>query len=188
MEVMLYHYSEADKFCLRSIMDLSFAEAFQILEEKRKKYPKNVSPQVKVFLEKRIERERQMREKFINIGGKPTRKTPIYFFVGACEEYLKFYVNPRVILIPLKEFNPKHISFTYGDSMPIFSPELNDGREFWQNVFSYEQITNLVKKYGLPSSHAVYENSEGGSHKRALKCIEAQVWDNEIIEKYKRLN
>lgn len=39
-----------------------------------------------------------------------------------------WYENSALIKIPIEKLDLRTISFTYGDSMPIFSSKINDGK------------------------------------------------------------
>ncbi len=62
---------------------------------------------------------------------------------------ISWYEQPDYIKIPVEEFDLSKISFTYGDSMPTFSPRVNDGshgpeRYFEAHVWSDEVIGKMV--------------------------------------------
>lgn len=42
------------------------------------------------------------------------------------------------------------ISFTYGDSHPTFSDRVNDGKEYRKKLYTYDEILEVIEKYGLP--------------------------------------
>lgn len=41
------------------------------------------------------------------------------------------------------------VSFTYGDSHPTFSNRVNDGKEYRKKLYTYNEIIEIIKKYGL---------------------------------------
>jgi hypothetical protein len=101
-----------------------------------------------------------------------------------------WYNEPAYIKIHISEFDPETISFTYGDMFPAFNPELDDGMEYRSNVYFYDEILQLIKKYGYPEKvkysikDAVYPKSAPINH--FLKYIEAHVWSDDVPEKYKK--
>ena len=46
--------------------------------------------------------------------------------------------------IPLKEFDPLTVSFTYGDSFAIFNPALFGEEEYWNKVYFADEILDVV--------------------------------------------
>lgn len=117
-----------------------------------------------------------MREKFAELGGTIKRSAPHYMVVGECEWLSSWFENSAFIKIPISEFDLSTVSFTYGDSHPTFSPRVNDGLEYRKRLYNYEGIPEMIAKYGLPQ-----ENDYGN-----VKYIEAQIWSDETIEKYRR--
>ena len=61
-----------------------------------------------------------------------------------------WYEHSDFIKIPIHEFDTRTLSFTYGDSMPTFSPKVNDGREYSHRRYTYPEILEVIEKYGLP--------------------------------------
>lgn len=71
------------------------------------------------------------------------------------------------------------LSFTYGDSMPTFSPTINDEKEYRHKLYTYHEILDIIDKYGFPQDW----NDDG-------KCgperyIEVHVWSDETIHRYR---
>ena len=89
-----------------------------------------------------------------------------------------WYEDGSFIKIPIEEFDTRTISFTYGDSMPTFSPKVNDGREYRKKCYTYEEILKIIEKCGLPQDW----NRDGRYGPE--RYIEAHVWSDETICKY----
>lgn len=70
--------------------------------------------------------------------------------------------------LPLQDAD--RISFTYGDMFPTFSQRICDGREYRNNVYTYQEILQLINQYGLPQIWN--PNGEHGPE----RYIEAQIW------------
>ena len=81
-------------------------------------------------------------------GGMIDIATPFYMVVEHCPWLYTWYEQPDYLRIPIKEFDLKKISFTYGDSMPTFSPKVNDSKEYRRKVYTYDEILNIMYKYG----------------------------------------
>ena len=72
---------------------------------------------------------------------------------------------------------------------PIFNQKLNNGEEWWEQVYFYDDILRLIKKYGYPED-PIYNSIKGIFPKdkpinQYLKYIEAHVWCDKTLEKYK---
>lgn len=179
----LFHYYEIDHGAFRNITEYGYEKAKniqrQILKGWNSKRPAN-------YIDLRFSLETRIKEQFILKGGRPGRNDPFYFTLGECDWAKSWYVNPGVIKIPLADFQPDHISFTYPDSMVSFQfydePKLATYRKDCNGqVFLLSEIKDLIHEYGLPSeekSHAVEECKYD-------KYIEAQVWDDAVINQYK---
>ena len=51
-----------------------------------------------------------------------------------------WFENSEHIKIAMSEFDMATVSFTYGDSHPVFSPRPNsiDGKEYRRNLYTYD--------------------------------------------------
>jgi hypothetical protein len=125
----LYHYFERDFGPFMSLTALPFEEAKQLQLEK-KAAGKPVNPDIEGFLRKRYSRDEQLRNAFIEHGGRPKNTAPVYFMLGEHRQWESAYETPAVIKIPLEEFDPLTVSFTYGDSFAIFNPALFGEEEY----------------------------------------------------------
>lgn len=180
----LFHYYERDNGPFRNITEhgLEKAESIQnkISKGFNSKRPDN-------YMDLRFSLEKRIKKQFISKGGKPNRDDPFYFTLGECDWAKSWYENPRVIKIPLTDFKSDHISFTYPDSMVSFQfydqPKLATYRKHCNGqVFLLSEISDLINAYGLPTE----EKSQTHESLRFDKYIEAQVWDDEIINEYKK--
>ena len=179
----LYHYYEIENGPFRNITENGYEKAVavqsQILKGWNSKRPDN-------YIDLRFALEKRIRRQFIAKGGKPNRNDPFYFTLGECLWAKSWYINPGVIKIPLSDFKSEHISFTYPDSMVSFQfhdePKLALYRKTCNGkVFMHHEIPDLINTFGLPSD----DMSESHEHLKYDKYIEAQIWDDNIINKYK---
>lgn len=92
-----------------------------------------------------------------------------------------WFEDSAYVKIPIEEFNLKTISFTYGDSMPTFSPTINDGKEYRKTLYTYDEILILIEKYGLPQDW----NDDGKYGPE--RYIEAHIWSDETVSKYRNI-
>jgi hypothetical protein len=180
----LFHYYELDNGPFRNITEYGLKKAESIQNQISKgfnsKRPDN-------YIDLRFSLEKRIKEQFILKGGKPNRNDPFYFTLGECNWAKSWYVNPGVIKIPLTDFKPNQISFTYPDSMVSFQfydePKLATYRKNCNGqVFILSEISNLINEYGLPTE----EKSQTQENLKFDKYIEAQIWDDEIINEYKK--
>ncbi|MCL2508199.1 MAG: hypothetical protein FWF05_03370 [Oscillospiraceae bacterium] len=187
--VLLYHYFERNNGFgpFRSFTELPMEEARQILLA-RKAADKIGNPNIEDFLHKRYGREKLLREAFVARGGRVERASPYYFFLGEERQWLSAYENPACVKIPLSEFDPLTVSFTYGDSFAIFNPALFGKEEYWGRAYFADEMLALINRIGLPP-HVEYDFKRGiypkGVHiNDTLRHVEAHVWSDEVAGKY----
>ena len=90
-----------------------------------------------------------------------------------------WFENCDFIKIPIEEFDINTLSFTYGDSMPTFSPIVNDGKEYRHKLYTYFEILDIIDKYGFPQDW----NDDGKYGPE--RYIEVHVWSDETINRYR---
>ena len=106
--------------------------------------------------------------------------SPHYMVVEHSPWLSTWYEQPACLKIPIEEFDLRTLSFTYGDSMPTFSEKITDGKEYRKKLYLYEEILDIIQKYGLPQDW----NNDGAHGPE--RYIEVHVWSNKVIEKYIR--
>lgn len=184
----LYHYYEKNTPPFRSITALPSKEAAAVLRAKQTADPKSTNPNIDRFLKWRYEMEKTVRDKFVEIGGKPVSFAPVYLTLGANQHMKTWFADPAVIRIPVGALNPDIVSFTYGDMFAVFNPALNTGEEWWAQVYRYEKILKLIAKYGLPEDPDYHMREwifpADKPINQYLKYIEAQVWDAEALKQF----
>jgi hypothetical protein len=171
----LTHYYEAKNGPFRSLSDLSVAAAESVMADIREKGNCFASRRAENYLDIRRELEEKIRRLFLEKGGKPQRDRPHYFILGACAWVKSWYENGQACCIPLAEFSPDAVSFTYGDSFPAM--RFQDGRPYRGKVYSLAELPALVQQYGLPQEW----NHDGT--KGPERYIEAQVWEDAPVRK-----
>ena len=62
--------------------------------------------------------------------------------------------------------------------MPAFSPRIKDGKEYRKKLYTYEEILDIIDRYGLPQDW-----NDDGAH-GPERYIEVQVWTDEPIKRY----
>ena len=72
---------------------------------------------------------------------------------------------------------------------PVFNPALNTGEEWWGQVYNYAEILKLIEKYGYPEDppydmkNRIFPKDKNIG--RYLQYIEAHVWSDEVLDKYR---
>ena len=184
----LYHYFEQNLGPFMSLTSLPIEEAREILTY-QKSIGKFGNPDIEGFLLKRYKRDEQLLDMFIKRGGHAQMKNPVYLFLGEHCQWKSAYENPSEIKIPLCEFDPLTVSFTYGDSFAVLNPVLFGVEEYWNKVYFTDEILDIVERHGFPP-HVEYDFKLGiyptDKHiNNHLKYVEAHVWDNDVLGHYR---
>lgn len=178
--MFLYHYFDKAIGPFQSLSDLSLDEAQSVLKTiKREKPNSKAAQRDDSYLEKRRNCEKIICSEFKKKGGLILQSTPYYMVVEHSPWLSSWYENSDFIKIPIEEFNLNTLSFTYGDSMPTFSPIVNDGKEYCHKVYTYSEIISIIDKYGLPQDW----NDDGKYGPE--RYIEVHIWSDETISRYK---
>lgn len=125
------------------------------------------------YLDQRFDAEELLRQRFIERGGKPHLKNPIYFFLGRHLEFERKESNVGYS-INLKDLDPHKISFTYGDSMFCFIEEIRrQAGEKYANplcteLYSVETLSELFGHNKFPKVDPLH--------------VEAQLWVEPVPE------
>ena len=175
----LYHYYDKRSGPFKSLTALPEKEAFTVLERIKQDRPSSLSAQRDIdYISKRMNCERIVREEAVKKGILMDILSPHYLVVEHSPWLSSWFEDPGVIKIPIEEFDTSKISFTYGDSMPTFSPRVKDRKEYRKKVYTYDEILDIIARYGLPQDW-----NDDGSH-GPERYIEAQVWTDEPIKRY----
>ena len=164
----LCHYYEAARGPFFNLSDLPSEEAEKILDAIRQQGGVFASRRPAGYLQVRRRLEEQVRRRFIAKGGRPQRDRPHYMILGACPWVKSWYHAGCELRIPLAEFDPACVSFTYGDTFPAM--RLQDGKPYRGQVYTLAELPEIVRRYGLPQER----NPDGKSGPE--RYIEAQVW------------
>lgn len=122
-----------------------------------------------------------IKKEFIKKGGSIKRDVPHYMVVEHSPWLSTWFENSAFIKIPIEEFDLNTVSFTYGDSHPTFSPwpREDDWKEYRRKLYTYNEILDIIKRYGLPQDW----NNDG--KRGPERYIEAHIWSDETINKYR---
>lgn len=177
--MFLYHYFDSKIGAFRNLSDLPIDEANRVLNMIRSNKPNTQCAKRQVtYIQDRLYYEEILRNEFIKKGGKVERKAPHYMVIEHSPWLSTWYENTAFIKIPITEFDTNTLSFTYGDSHPTFSPRVNDGKEYRKKLYTYEEIQDIIKKYGLPQNW----NNDGKYGPE--RYIEVHIWSDETIKNY----
>ena len=178
--MLLYHYYEESNGPFRSISDLPDDKAEEVLKRIRTEKPDIfIAKRPDDYLEKRRRFEGILREGFRKKGGSIERDTPHYLVVEAVPFFEKWYEHPAHIEIDTADLDIRTLSFTYGDSHPTFSGRINDGKEYRNRLYTYDEIQAIIDRYGLPQIW-------NPDFKYGPECyVEVQMWTDRGLEKYR---
>ena len=175
----LYHYFDKRTGPFKSLTAISEEEARKVLKQIKIERPNSLcAARDADYIQKRRNCEEILRREFGLKGGIMEVESPHYMVVEHSPWLNTWYDQPDFLKIPIEEFDTRKLSFTYGDSMPTFSPKVKDGKEYRRKVYTYEEILKVIEKYGLPQDW----NDDGAYGPE--RYIEVHVWSDETIRKY----
>lgn len=175
----LYHYYDKSIGPFKNLSDIPIDQAKRVMQELKENKPKvQCAGRHETYMEDRLYYEELVRKLFVQKGGRVTRNAPHYMVVEDSPWLSTWYENSAFIKIPIEEFDLRTISFTYGDSHPTFSPRVKDNKEYRKKLYMYDEILDIIKKYGLPQDW----NNDGKFGPE--RYIEVQIWSDNPISKY----
>jgi hypothetical protein len=161
-----------------NVCNLPTAEAEQILDDIRT-LGRGLRPD---YLRKRLLVEDWLISAKNEKLGRTALKRPIYFFLGNFADG-KDPSRPQSLVMPLAEFSPSTLTFTYSDSMTSYQIGIVGAERpscpepYFGQVFTRPEIEEVVATLGLPS-----DQSEPGEWRDFF--IEVQVWDDRPIREW----
>ena len=175
----LYHYYDKRSGPFRSLTAVSPEEAERILARIRAERPDSLCAQRHAeYLTRRRNCEAILRREFRAKGGIMDIESPYYMVLGHSPWLSTWFEQGAYLKIPVEAFDLRKVSFTYGDSMPTFSDRVNDGKEYRKKIYTYEEILEVIDRYGFPQDW-----NDDGAH-GPERYIEAHVWTRDPIEQY----
>lgn len=185
--MILTHYHHKEEPPFRSLSILNAEEALTIATQLQAKngavYRRFKEPQK--YLEARIATEKWLKDEFIKKDGEPKTFFPLYMVVENATWIEEGYNGQsRKIQIPVSEFEPKEVSFTYPDSMISYWLKDKKQEPFYQpdyhgQVFRLDEIIQVIKRYGIP-----VEEWKTQSLRKHDIFIEAQIWNEQAVRNY----
>src|SRR5690554_5102625 len=114
--MFLYHYYEKKIGPFMNLSDLSIDEANAVLSDiKKEKLGVRCAKRDEEYMFRRHMYEDILRKEFIKKGGIIKRNVPHYMVVEHSPWLSTWFEDTAYIRIPIKEFDLKTVSFTYGD-------------------------------------------------------------------------
>ncbi len=175
----LYHYFDKRSGPFKSLTSVPKAEAEIIMEQMKRERPNSqCALRHDKYVEYRHNCEAILRREFAAKGGIMEIMSPHYMVVEHSPWLSTWFEQGDFLKIPIEEFDVRTLSFTYGDSMPTFSPKIHDGKEYRHKLYTYPEILKVIEKYGLPQDW----NDDGAYGPE--RYIEVHVWSNKTIKKF----
>ena len=175
----LYHFFDSRTGPFKSLTALPPEEARAVIERIKQERPDSQCAQRHdKYVPYRHNCEAILRREFAAKGGIMEIETPHYMVVEFSPWLYTWYEQPEYIKIPVEEFDLKTVSFTYGDSMPTFSDSVYDGKEYRKKLYFYDEILDLIDRYGLPQDW----NDDGRFGPE--RYIEAHIWSDNPVDRY----
>lgn len=112
----------------------------------------------KNYLPRRRAVEVKLREMFLAKGGQPLLDHPFYCFLGRNHQFEERPSN-KAYCVRLSDMDPRHLSFTYGDSLLAFDDEYRrqiGGRylnPLCRQVYCLTELEDLFRHPDLPADN-----------------------------------
>ena len=174
------HNYHPERGPFRNICELPRSEADRVLREIAASGARTIKPN---YLERRLATEEWLQfEKQRKLG--PTRlPRPIYFFLGDFTDG-QDASRPLSIIMPLAEFAPETVTFTYPDSMASVAIARHEGhadhrKDYHGRVFTLHEIKDVIARHGMPADR--WKTDPSMQYDR---FVEMQVWDARPIRRF----
>jgi hypothetical protein len=181
------HYHLPDKAPFLNLSELREPELSEVLEDLEGRRRSSQLQRIfgRRYMELRRLTEARLHELFVQAGGKPERRAPHYFVLGASSWYRGLALGTQEVVVALSTLPFEVTSFTYPDSFTAmgFLPRYGlpyEARPHHQRVFRMDQLLAVIERYGLPADEA--EPTYDGYQDRPFeKYLEVQLWSDQPI-------
>lgn len=178
-EIVTHNY-DPDFGAFRNICELPDSEANLVLDQIRAMGKRKIKAN---YLQRRRAVEDWLICESRKKIGSISLDRPIYFFLGDFADG-RDQSRPQSFVMPLAEFSPDMITFTYPDSMaslPLATRDehLLDRQEYHGKLFTLNEIKDVIARFGMPGDRWKTDPST-----RSDRFIEVQVWNDEPIKRY----
>ena|GEM_PF-1391988 len=166
MDLYIVNYRHANSAALKSITQLPKDEAFALAKRLHVESPcrahKRFGASFAWYYEHRLRTEQWLHEQFIALGGQPQTNHPFYFVLQGCDSLHDNFDRGETLRIALHEIDPRHVSFTFGDSCKFMdSPQR-------QRPFLMDELLAHIASHG--NAETFLRNLQ------PYDFIEAQLW------------
>jgi hypothetical protein len=166
----------------RNICHLPPPEAESVLDKIRATGERRIKAD---YLARRLTVEEWLTRESRKKLGSVRLERPIYFFLGNFADGLD-PSRPESYALPLAEFSPDMLTFTYPDSMASLplatgAEHARDRKPYHGRVFTLREIEAVVAEFGMPGQR--WRTDPSMHHD---KFIEVQVWDDRPIKRFLR--
>lgn len=166
-DLYITHYSYPGTDPWLNIMNLPEEEAFRVAKELADAHPETTSfyrfADFVNYYPLRKAADEYVRNRFIELGGKPELGHPYSFVIGRCEYLREWFSDGEKIMLGLDAIPSEQISFTIGDSCAVL------GKGMEPEVLTKEMLLSEIEESG--SLEAFCEKRLG-----KYAYVEVQLW------------
>ena len=137
------------------------------------------------YMSLRRETEARLRQRFVDRGGRPVRRSPHYLVLGECAWFKGLYRPCAEVRVALRDLPPDATSITWPDSivsmglLGTYGLPTHHKPQYGQ-VFVLTELDEVVERYGLPAGAAPL-SYDGHQRQEFDHFIEVQVWSDEPL-------
>jgi hypothetical protein len=183
------HYHLADHRPFLNLCDLDEAGLDSVLSGPQNTAESGVSERRfgPHYMKLRRATEEVLRTRFIERGGRPTRRSPHYFVLGESPWFRGLYKEVAEVRVRLRDLPTEHVSATYPDSVTSMGLLAEFGidvssRTYHGEVYRIEELAALVERYGFPNGSRP-DSYEGHQFNEFEHYIEVQVWSDDALDR-----
>lgn len=169
-ELNIINYCHRSCTPLFNIMRLPRDQAFELASEMAAQNRKTTAfyrfADFENYYPERLETDRQLYHRFIELGGNPLQEHPLSFVLHGSDFLDKWFDQGIVTTIPLNAIPSDRISFTYGDSMSIRKKQGSF------TILTKDMLFRIISDY-KGTLEDFLKNIADQYH-----YIEVQVWDD----------
>ena len=171
ISLTLVNYSHPDCVPLLNIMRLPQDEAFALAKRMADEHPGETAfgrfADFDNYYYNRSRQDEYLYSRFAEKGGEPEEKHPLSFAVEGSDYLSEWFGNGVETRLPLSIIDPKHLSFTIGDSGAMTE------RDQMFDILTFDELRAMLGAFD--GSFAEFLTSVG------RKYIEAQLWSDGYI-------
>lgn len=170
-DLVLVYYYHPDCVPLKNIMRQDRSAAFSMAGMMAKDHPETTAfyrfADFENYYDLRLAQDTCLFANFAALGGEPEEMHPLSFVVEGSQDLHKWFGEGGEVRLPMNVIEPRHISFTIGDS----------GTEYQRNgsvqMLTLEQLNGKIAEFG--GDFEAFRKSTGRNY------IEAQLWSDRYL-------